>query len=252
MIKTPSGIVLGGAGIFKNGMTQLGGIINLNLVIKQLFANSEQGFTQTLDDYSILYQDAAGATALTGAGQTLGLVLDKSKGLVLGGELNSNNFNTDLSGWYVGSSVTASIVNGQARCVFAGTMAYSNARWFSINLPVVSGKRYRIEFDATYISGGGSLEVGGSVFPVKTITSSSNAGIKTHYIVDYSIAYASNPGLAVFGSTVAGSTWDIDNVSVKENLELFCFVFLLIFSCVISCVFSCRDWLILTLSIGSF
>lgn len=99
MIKTPSSIVLGGAGIFKKGMTQLGGMTNLNLVIKQLFANSEQGFTQTLDDYSILFQDAAGTTPVTGAGQTLGLVLDKSQGLVYGSErITGGNFESGLIG----------------------------------------------------------------------------------------------------------------------------------------------------------
>ncbi|ENV46047.1 hypothetical protein P255_01427 [Acinetobacter brisouii CIP 110357] len=146
MIKTPSSIVLGGAGIFKKGMTQLGGVANLNLIIKQLFANSEQGFTQTLDDYSILFQDAAGTTALTGAGQTLGLVLDKSKGLVLGSELVTNGgFTTDTS-WSKGTGW--SIANGFA------THTSGTPSTLTQPVSVTTGRAYQIEFDVSNTSSG--------------------------------------------------------------------------------------------------
>lgn len=217
MIKTPSSIVLGGAGIFKKGMTQLGGTINLNLLIKQLFANSEQGFTQTLDDYSILFQDAAGTTSVIGAGQTLGLVLDKSKGLVLGNELNSNNFNTDLTGWGVGSATNAVIENGEVKVTFGGDLTASSNNWFKFNGTYVLGKRYIVSFDATYVSGG-SLQAGVGYSVGLTVTAASNGGTKKNYTFTCSGLASGGGALIEFGSSASGSVWKIDNVSVKEVL----------------------------------
>jgi hypothetical protein len=48
-----------------------------------LFANGEQGFWFDPSDLSTVYQDSAGTTAAA-AGQAVGLILDKSKGLALG------------------------------------------------------------------------------------------------------------------------------------------------------------------------
>ena len=56
----------------------------IHSLIRKLFSNSEQGFTRTPDDLSTMYQDAAGTVPVTGVGQAVGLVLDKSKGLILG------------------------------------------------------------------------------------------------------------------------------------------------------------------------
>lgn len=49
-----------------------------NQLIKYLFANNEQGFYFDPNDLTTMYQDAAGATPVTGAGQPVGLILDKS------------------------------------------------------------------------------------------------------------------------------------------------------------------------------
>ena len=54
---------------FANGMSQ---------VIKSLFANQEQGFAFDFNDLSTMYQDAAGTIPVTGVGQPVGKVLDKS------------------------------------------------------------------------------------------------------------------------------------------------------------------------------
>ena len=77
-----------------------------------LFAASEPGVWYDPSDLSTLFQDAAGTTAVTGVEQPVGLMLDKSRGLVLGSELVTNgNFATDTNwtkegGW--------SITGGQA------------------------------------------------------------------------------------------------------------------------------------------
>lgn len=62
---------------------------SFNSVMRKLFANGEQGFVYYPNDLSTLYQDAAGTIPVTSVGQPVGLVLDKSKGLVLGEELAS-------------------------------------------------------------------------------------------------------------------------------------------------------------------
>ena len=53
-------------------------------VIKALFANSEVGAWYDPSDLTTMFQDRAGTTPVTADGQTVGLILDKSKGLVLG------------------------------------------------------------------------------------------------------------------------------------------------------------------------
>lgn len=50
------------------------------------FTAGEQGVWYDPSDLSTLFQDAAGTTPVTAAGQPVGLMLDKSKGLVLGPE----------------------------------------------------------------------------------------------------------------------------------------------------------------------
>ena len=47
-------------------------------IIKSLFANNEQGFAYDSNDLSTMFQDAAGTIPVTGAGQPVGLIKDKS------------------------------------------------------------------------------------------------------------------------------------------------------------------------------
>lgn len=84
MIKTPLSTVIGGA-FWTPGCTVIGGTkLSSETVMKKLFSNGEQGFFYDPNDLTTLYQDAAGTIPVTAAGQTVGLMLDKSKGLVLG------------------------------------------------------------------------------------------------------------------------------------------------------------------------
>lgn len=65
--------------------------------IKDLFSNNEQGVWYDPSDLSTLYQDATGTIPVTAVEQPVGLMLDKSKGLVLGSE-RKQNFVTGLGG----------------------------------------------------------------------------------------------------------------------------------------------------------
>lgn len=47
-------------------------------LMRKLFSNGEQGFFYDPNDLSTMYQDAAGVVPVTGVGQPVGLILDKS------------------------------------------------------------------------------------------------------------------------------------------------------------------------------
>ena len=67
---------------------------------KALFSANEQGVWYDPSDFSTLFQDAAGTTPVTAVEQPVGLMLDKSKGLVLGPELVTNgDFSNGTTGW---------------------------------------------------------------------------------------------------------------------------------------------------------
>ena len=51
---------------------------NIDQLIKSLFANNEQGFAYDPNDLSAIFQDVAGTIPVTGAGQPVGLIKDKS------------------------------------------------------------------------------------------------------------------------------------------------------------------------------
>ena len=63
---TPSAMILGGTSK------------TFDQLIKSLFANSEQGFAYDPNDLTTMFQDAAGTVPVTGVGQAVGLILDKS------------------------------------------------------------------------------------------------------------------------------------------------------------------------------
>lgn len=214
MIKTPLSTVIGGA-FWTPGATVINGKEIFSVFVKSLFANGEQGFWYDPSDMGTMYQDAAGTVPVTAVGQAVGLMLDKSKGLVLGGELNPNSaFSADLSGWVIGTAVSATLSNGEAVVTFGGALTSSGNNWFSLNSPVSLGDRVVIEFDATYVSGG-PLQVGSSYTLGATISSTENGGSKKRYKVEVICLIPAVGRVANFAAP-AGSVWKIDNVSVKK------------------------------------
>lgn len=78
MIKTPLSTANDGA-FWTPGCTIIGGASKtFNQIIKSLFANNEQGFAYDPNDLTTMYQDAAGTIPVTGVGQPVGLMKDKS------------------------------------------------------------------------------------------------------------------------------------------------------------------------------
>lgn len=78
MIKTPLSTVIGGA-FWTPSATILGGTSKtFDQIVKSIFANNEQGFFYDPNDLSTMFQDSAGTVPVTGVGQPVGRVLDKS------------------------------------------------------------------------------------------------------------------------------------------------------------------------------
>ena len=91
--------------VFDPPMRGGGGDPLLKAILK-LFANGEEGALYYLtDDFSGLYQDAAGTTPVTAVGQPVGLMLDRRFGLERGQRREENgDFATSVDGWEVFNS----------------------------------------------------------------------------------------------------------------------------------------------------
>lgn len=170
-----------------------------------LFSGGTPGAWYDPSDYSTLFQDSAGTTPVTAVEQPVGLMLDKSQGLVLGSELVTNgDFSNGSTGWtYIaGTTNSASVVSGQLVFTAAGAgPTYATYRQSVLTV----GKWYQIEFDLIALGAtpGNSIyiEAGGSGLEVGT-TLGRRRIIRT----------AVGTNLNIIG--IGGGT--IDNISVKE------------------------------------
>lgn len=172
-------------------------------------ATAYQRITDGVQDYlqyqaqPVLYQDAAGTTPVTAVEQPVGLMLDKSKGLVLGPELVTNgDFSNGTTGWTLGSGWSVS--GGK---LIATSVAFAVEAKQAI-ATLVAGSRYVVSFDVVVTSG--TLKVNLSDLGIST----------TELLISASGTYTYRPfqsGTAQItfwaSSTFTGS---IDNISVRE------------------------------------
>lgn len=175
---------------------------NIDQLIKSLFANSEQGFAYDINDLSTLFQDAAGTTPVTGAGQPVGLVLDKSKGLVLGNELVVNgDFSNGSTSWNLEPGWMLNNGSVTATNAADGTSVYQAAT-------TVIGKFYKVTFTiSNYVSG--------SAYP--TLFNANNGPTFSANGTFTCIIRKVNTGINFVGIAASGSfSGTIDNISVKE------------------------------------
>jgi len=169
-----------------------------------LFAASEPGFWFDPSDLSTLFQDAAGTTPVTAAGQSVGLVLDKSKGLVLGPELVTNGgFDTDTA-WTLTATApaTVAITGGKLTLVSpAGEIAHARQTL------VTPGKLYQVTGSVTIRSGSVKFVVGGGSTEFIFTTSQSFSFLATA---------VSNNFFDISRVAPGGCDADFDNISVRE------------------------------------
>lgn len=108
----------------------------------ELFKSGEVGAWYDPSDLATLFQDAEGTAPVTAAGQPVGLILDKSKGLVLGGS-------ESVTGWQNGGFSTFT-PNGSSITLASAAYAGASA---TLTGTRVSGRTYRVEVSVTAISG---------------------------------------------------------------------------------------------------
>lgn len=197
----------------------------LGMRIAELFANGEQGVWYDPSDFSTMFQDSAGATPVTAVKQPVGLILDKSKGLVLGPELVTNGtFDTDINGWIVSpwfpSSTAVEWSNG-ALHVYNTQAAYGESR--SAAIPLTIGKQYVLEMDILegttdrywiIIGSSASNDIDGRITVTNELGGTSPSGYKRwryQFVAAYATAY-----LYFATNSLAGSHLYADNISVRE------------------------------------
>lgn len=171
-----------------------------------LFAASEPGFWFDPSDISTLFQDTAGTTPVTAAGQSVGLVLDKSKGLVLGPErLTNGDFSGGSTGWSVTNADATHIVTFSG-----GTLRYQSdtitpALAVTQHNALEVGKWYKVTVVCSaWVSGSLKTDVGNGA-PVLA----SGVGTFTNYIL-------ANKTMFTFIRNSADVDLTIDNISVCE------------------------------------
>ena len=180
---------------------RLGRTLNpaLDVLIKALFTSGEQGFAYDPNDLTTLYQDAAGAIPVTAAGQPVGLMLDKSKGLVLGAELAEAGGFDNATKWTKETGWSVSGGNGIA--------TNANGSIFQ-DVPSTAGRTYLIS--GTILSRStGSVRLLADGADVPIVTTSIPRVFS--YIVRASLAT-----IKIGFRSIDGFTGTVDNVSVRE------------------------------------
>lgn len=168
-----------------------------------LFVAGEVGVWYDPSDLTTLFQDSAGTTPVTAAGQPVGLMLDKSKSLALGAELVTNGgFSVDAN-WDKGTGWT---ISGGVATKAAGTASNLGQ---TVSPSLTAGKSYRVTFGITVTAGSVDfLFTGGS-------TTFAATGITTTRTVNVLASALGANNYFVFVATAAFAG-TIDNISIKE------------------------------------
>ena len=123
--------------------------LDLDAAIAALFSSGEEGAWYDPSDLTTLYQDSLGTTPVTGTGQPVGLMLDKSKGGLQAEEITNGGFDI-ATGW---TAVNGTLTISGGTATLAG-INQNDPYFVSPAFPVTGGSWYRISIDI--ISSGGS------------------------------------------------------------------------------------------------
>lgn len=183
-----------------------------------LFAASEPGVWLDPSDFSTMFQDSAGTTPVTAVEQPVGLMLDKSKGLVLGSELVTNgDFSGGTTGWIAFGSVapTLTTISGELQ-VLTNEAAPGGAyqaittvvgKWYTVAAKIRRGDGVDVRMRAVTSTPAGTL-----LAESATVTSASATSVTLTFV-------ATSTSTAIYARVNAngiGQTGFFDNVSVRE------------------------------------
>jgi hypothetical protein len=184
--------------------------------VRDLFRFNEPGVWYDPSDLTTMFQDRAGTTPVTAPGQTVGLVLDKSRGLVPAVERIANGAFDSAASWTLDAGWAIS--GGQATFTAASANRAISQTGLS---PSVAGRTYLVTY--TVVSNtlnGGNLRVGG--FSGSSFWGSSPTNLSTtvgNQSARILVTAPSGPG-TVFDlwvtSTATSGSITIDNISVRE------------------------------------
>lgn len=185
----------------------------IHSLIRKLFANNEQGFAYDPNDLSTMFRDAAGTVPVTASGQAVGLMLDKSKGLVLGVEKLSNN---DFSNNGVGWVITGGVPTYAGGVVTLTTQAGGTGEIYQdISVPV--GRWVKITARAKYSN---ALSFGINVYDGGGYNNHKGAiPFGTSFEEKSGYFFSTTGSLRVrmrLGASTVVATGDVDYISVKE------------------------------------
>ena len=169
-----------------------------------LFANGEQGawYDVNLTD-GVLFQDSAGTTPVTAVEQPVGLMLDKSKGLVLGPQLVTNgDFSSGTTGWTGNANTSLSVVNGRLRAT-------------AINNGAIQVSRSSVPFTPGMYRASGEVYKNTSAL-VYSLYPGWNAIQNTPFYRVIQATTTASIGFVTDSTPLAGDYFEIDNISVRE------------------------------------
>ena len=185
-------------------------------------ASAYQKITDGVSDYMtyqplpILYQDAAGTTPVTAVEQPVGLMLDKSKGLVLGPELVTNGtFDTSsLTGWANYGTGSIAYDSAGLRGIITATGPAGGAY---LTLNCVVGKTYKVVFELTAGTKSAVRSLIGANGAVGNVgdTNQILSGVPTQRTIVFT-AGATTPQLIILDWASTTGNWFVDNISVRE------------------------------------
>lgn len=193
-----------GTGISSIGQVPIlggGRIKSLSQLIKSMFSKGEAGFAYDMSDMSTLFQDASGTIPVTAAGQPVGLILDKSKGLAYSAELFTK-FDSTLSST-LSSTTTPTVVTSTVASGIYGAVINVNF------MPEVYKISFAWEGNTT----------GREMFLSMPDGNNISLGFGVTGTYDKFIRFKSQGGLAIMRSPNGmGQTFTISSVSVKRLL----------------------------------
>ena len=174
------------------------------------FAAGEQGAWYDPSDLTTLFQESAGTTPVTLSPmeQPVGLMLDKSKGLVLGSELVTNgDFSNGSTGWLAQGVGATLVVNNGVATITNGTV---EASLLVPNVPANSW--FYVSIDVT------ALNITGTIYFV-TPSGSQVSNIPKIGLGKLQGYFYSGTGTAIriaCGTATAGASFSVDNISIKQ------------------------------------
>ena len=169
-----------------------------------LFTGGAKGVWYSPDDYSTLFQDSAGTTPVTAVEQPVGLMLDKSQGLVLGSETVLNTALNNSTNWTIPTDGT---ISGNA-LNFNNTTTV-NQTFVGTTSGLSDGPRFKLQFEVfNHVSGAATILLSNGlgsqiVFPAAN-------GVYSAIVVATSIQSI------YFRAGTTGSQFSIRNITLKS------------------------------------